>query len=656
MTASLFPSLRPLSRSILREVFAPPRTGKVWEWADQERYLSPEATNTPAPMRWSTDRVPFTRDIMADLTDPEVHHIVFVKPRQVAGTEIINNWVGHTIDWAPSPHLVVQSTGTSAKNWSKDRLDPMIRDTPSLRGKIRDGTRRRNRDDNIDRKAFPGGYVGIISGRSTAQLRMRPVGKIAYDERDESEEDLKGQGDPLEILMGATATFWDWKLFEVSTPLDWYTSPIWGSWKISDQRLYDVPCPYCNGMQPLVWRDGEGDEASPEGGEQYRLICDRDERDELIPESARYQCAQCSRLIEERWKASMLAAGVWTPRFPGRSVRGYRIGGLYSFLSWAEIIRRFQRTQHVSAKLKTFFNLVIGLPYREQGERIEPHYLEGRSESYGEEVDVPNGVAVLVLGTDVQGWGLENGVYGIGPEDQWWLIAQVQLEGDPGRPEVWELHAKLLAFPWRHASGRRLRVAAAAIDANYQPDAVHAYIMRQHQIERPVVATVGREGRGRPILTAPAKAQKWRKGRGSRPQSHILGTDAAKDALHSALRVKEPGPGYVHFPDQVYRGLDEDLPTYTENSVYFEQLTAEELKTVYEKGRPVRRWTLKDPNRRNDALDCASNARAAFLKLGPKVRANLKALAEILATPADLTPPVVPGARIRGRVRSRGLE
>lgn len=655
MTA--FPSLRPLSREVLHRVFAPPNDGTIVEWADQRRYLSPEATNTPAPMRWETDKVPYARQIMLDLTDPEIHHICFVKPRQVAGTEIINNWVGHTIDWAPSPMLVIQSTGLSARNWSKDRLGPMIRDCPTLRGKVRDGSRRRTRDDSLDRKAFDGGYIGVVSARSTAQLRMRPAGKIAYDERDESEEDLKGQGDPLEILKGATATFWDWKLFEVSTPIDWYTSPIWGSWKSSDQHLFHVPCPFCNAEQVLVWRDGEGDAATPEGGEKYRLVCEKDEQGELIAESARYECAACSRLIEERWKRSMMAAGHWIPEVPSRrEIRGYRIGGLYSFLSWAEIIRRFQGTKRIPAKLKTFFNLTIGLPFREQGERVEPHFLQLRAESYGEGVDVPAGVAVIVVGVDVQGWGLEVGVWGVGPAEEWWLICQLQLDGDPGQPEVWKLLDKALEHGWRHASGRTVRAAAMSIDGAYQPDQVHAFAGRHHRPDRPVIATIGRDGRGRPIVTAPPKAQKWRKGKASRPMPHILGTDAAKDTWHSALRVTEPGPGFVHFPDQIYRTLDEELPTYTDDQVFFEQLTAEELKTVYEKGRPVRKWVLKDPNRRNDAGDCANHARVAYARLGAKVHASLTALAAYLATPPEAVEPVASPPRYRGRIRSRGVE
>jgi phage terminase large subunit GpA-like protein len=658
MTASVYPPLRPLSRAVFHRVFAAPNEGSIVDWADRHRYLSPEATNTPSPMRWETTKVPYARQIMQDLTDPEIHHVCFVKPRQVAGTEIINNWVGHTIDWAPSPMLVIQPTETVARNWSKERLSPLIRDCPTLRPKVRDGSRRRTRDDSLDRKAFDGGYIAVVSAKSTAQLRMRPAGKIAYDERDESEEDLGGQGDPLEILKGATATFWDWKLFEVSTPLDWYTSPIWGSWKSSDQHLYHVPCPYCNGAQVLVWRDGEGESATPEGGDRYRLVCEKDEQGELIPESARYQCAHCERLIEERWKRSMMAEGQWVPQVPGRrEIRGYRIGGLYSFLAWAEIIRRFNGTKRIPAKLKTFVNLTLGLPYREEGERVEPHYLQLRAESYGEGVDLPMGVAVVVFGVDVQGDRLEVGVWAVGPEDQWWLVGQYQLDGDPAQPEVWHTLGAMLAYGWRHASGRTVTVAAVSIDAAYQTDRVHAFAAKHHRPERPVIATIGRDGRGRPILTAPPKAQKWQKGKGSRPKPHIMGTDAAKDAWHSALRLQEPGPGYVHFPDQVYRTLDDEVPIYSDDKVFFEQLTAEELKTVYVNGRPTRRWALKEEGRRNEALDCANHARVANARLGPKVQATYKTLAELLAIPPDKPASLpTPAVRTRGRIRSRGLE
>jgi phage terminase large subunit GpA-like protein len=445
------------------------------------------------------------------------------------------------------------------------------------------------------------------------------VGRIAADERDEWEVDLGGQGDPFALVQARASTFWDWKIFEASTPLDFETSAIWRSWRLSDQRLFEVPCPACGGRQPLVWRDGEGEEDRPEGAGQYRLVCEQDAAGELVPASARYQCAHCDVLIEERHKPAMLLAGQWVARHPQRAIRGYRLGGLYSpWHSWAALVEQFLTAKSHPATLKTFVNTRLGLPWHDVSEAVEPHFLEMRAEGYT--AAVPAGVGLLTCGVDVQADRLEAGVWGWGAGEESWVIAQRQLEGDPGQEEVWASLAALLRQPWPVAGGRTLLIASMAIDAGYQPDRVHRFCLRAHRAGRPVIATVGRDGRGRPLLTAPG-ASAMKRARQERHASHILGTDSGKDALASRLKVRTPGPLYVHFPSDL-------------DPVFFEQLTAEVVRTVYVNARPVRKWTLRD-GRRNEALDCAVLAHAALVKLGPRIRAQLGPLATQLTAPAE---------------------
>jgi phage terminase large subunit GpA-like protein len=81
-----------------------------------------------------------------------------------------------------------------------------------------------------------------------------------------------------------------------------------------------------------------------------------------------------------------------------------------------------------------------------------------------------------------------------------------------------------------------------------------------------------------------------------------VGVDTAKEAIYSRLRgVKEPGPGYCHFP------LDRDVG-------YFEQLTAEKKRVRYSKGFPVHYWWKPD-GKRNEALDIRVYGYTALLGL-----------------------------------------
>jgi phage terminase large subunit GpA-like protein len=78
----------------------------------------------------------------------------------------------------------------------------------------------------------------------------------------------------------------------------------------------------------------------------------------------------------------------------------------------------------------------------------------------------------------------------------------------------------------------------------------------------------------------------------------LVGVDTAKRDVYARLRIREPGPGYCHFPKT--RGHD-----------YFRMLTAETLKVRYHRGHPTYYWYLP-PGRRNEALDCRAYAYAAL--------------------------------------------
>ena len=63
--------------------------------------------------------------------------IVFMKAAQVGATEAGNNWIGYVIHHAPGPMLSVQPTVELAKRFSRQRIDPLIEECPSLRERVK---------------------------------------------------------------------------------------------------------------------------------------------------------------------------------------------------------------------------------------------------------------------------------------------------------------------------------------------------------------------------------------------------------------------------------------------------------------------------------------------------------------------------------------
>ena len=191
-------------------------------------------------------------------------------------------------------------------------------------------------------------------------------------------------------------------------------------------------------MQPLSWRDRET--------KAHRLIYQLDGGGEVIPSSVGYQCAQCSKLIPERYKQQMLDAGSWVATFPGRPVVGFAINALYSPWRdiWADLASEWVKAQRDPEKLKAFINLRLGETWEEQGFSLEPHDLRRRCERYTASeqdsearVDVPKGVGLLTAAVDVQDDRLVAVVKGWGAEEESWLIASDEFFGDPGQQPVW---------------------------------------------------------------------------------------------------------------------------------------------------------------------------------------------------------------------------
>jgi phage terminase large subunit GpA-like protein len=146
---------------------------------------------------------------------------------------------------------------------------------------------------------------------------------------------------------------------------------------------------------------------------------------------------------------------------------------------------------------------------------------------------------------------------------------------------------------------------------------------------------------GRPIAERPTLTTAHTKKRGGRVKVHLVqvGTDTAKNTLFHRLQVAEPGPGYIHF-------------SIKHRAEFFDQLTSEERHIRHKMGVPYHVWILPS-GKRNEALDCAVYALAAFRLLGPLDME--RRVARVQAGGSGST--AIGGTKKRGRrVRSRGVK
>ena len=152
-----------------RDGLTPDPALTVSEWADRHRVLSPRASAEPG--RYRTDRTPYMRAIMDALSPAHpARRIVFMKAAQVGATEAGNNWIGYVIHHAPGPMLAVQPTVELAKRFSRQRIEPLIEESPSLRERVKPA-RSRDAGNTVLSKEFPAG----LAGHHRRQQRGRPA-------------------------------------------------------------------------------------------------------------------------------------------------------------------------------------------------------------------------------------------------------------------------------------------------------------------------------------------------------------------------------------------------------------------------------------------------------------------------------------------------
>lgn len=567
----------------------------VSEWSDLHRMLSSKASAEPG--RWRTDRTPYLREIMDSLSvyDP-CQRIVFMKSAQVGGTEAGNNWLGYIIHHVPAPILYVQPTVDIAQKVSKQRVAPMIEETPALRERISE-SKSRDSSNTLTMKEFTGGVLMMTGANSAAGLRSMPVRFLFLDEIEAYPGDVEGEGDPIALAEKRTTTFARRKIFMVSTPAVKETSKVEKEYLKSDQRRYFVPCPDCGQKQWLRWR-GFNDDHDDARKNEYRL--------RWLDEGktrAGYVCEECGVLIEEHHKTTMLERGEWIATAEGDGVtRGYHISALYSpagWKSWVEILREFEECASDPAKLKTFVNTTLGETFEEAiSVRLDADGLAKRAEMYDMRT-VPAGGLVITAGVDVQDNRIEivQRAWGVGEES--WLVNRSVINGDPSTMEIWNQVLDVIDMDFTHESGVTMRTFAAAVDSGgHHTHEVYAFC-RKHR-SRHIFAIKGMSVPGKAALGKPTKQDINLKGQSIKRGAELwpLGVDTIKGMIYGRLKLSEPGAGVYHWPI----GLDGE---------YWQQLTAERQVTKVLNGYAKRVWTKK-AGARNEALDCEVYAFAAL--------------------------------------------
>lgn len=600
----------------------PPRT--VDEWAEAERVVPPE-TGTPWPGRWRTDHVPYLREIMRVMTlSHPCRRVTLLKSAQVGGSEAALSLLGQVMAETPAPCLVMLPSIDMMRRYNRTKLDPMIRATPALSRRVTEIVSRDEQASSSTFKAFPGGFVQLVTANSSSGLQMTSARVVIREEVAEYPDDVDGRGDPS-ALIEARALLYKGreKIVDISTPALEGACRVTAAYDLSSRGAWHIACPHCGERQPFEWEDLRW----PKGR----------------PEEAAYHCRGCGATIEHAQKNSLIAAGEWIHERPELLTEhaGYRINGLYSpVMTWGEIAAEWERTDSDMLARKVFVQQKLGRAWREAGEVPDWERLFERREEWPRGT-VPLGALILTAGVDVQRDRVECYVWGWGRQRRSWLIDKIVVIGSPAAWGTWEQVAAMLEARYPHAGGGSVPISMTAVDSGDGVTTAEVYAFVRRIGTRRVIAVKGRDAQQEPIIAGRAMDVTRSGRRIGRLKIWLVGVSTLKGELYGQLRLRrgdaESGeddlPGYVH------------LPQHTASEEVVRQLTAEELRRVKTRTGQYRLQWVR--TRANEALDCRIYARAAAALLGIDRMTDAqwdRVAAEIIASRDAAHPPAVQGA------------
>ena len=593
-------SLKTLNQAIRRPIqsLKPPEALTVSEWADKYRRLSPESAAEVGP--WRTKKTPYLKEVMDCFTDPRIRNIVMVAASQVGKSEAMNNIIGYIIDQDPGSILMIEPTNGDAKEYSKLRIAPMIRDCRTLRRKVA-ATLRGDTGNTILQKSYPGGILTMCGSTEAHALASKPIRYVLGDERDRWAVEAGKEGDPWALAMARQTTFYNAKSYECSTPTIKGYSPIEKSFNQGTRERWCSKCPHCGEYHNIRWQD-------------IRYSFETKEIDHVVTyivTEVYYVCPECGAISHEH--DMKRADAKWIAENPDAIKTGTRSFWLNAFcspwVSWEKIVTKYLAARKDTNQLKVVYNTLFGELWEERGGLANEDDYLARREEY--KAELPSGVLLLTCGVDVQDDRLEYEVVGWGLRKENWGIRRGQIMGRPDDVETWQTLDDIIDHVYRFSDNRGLKISATFVD-----DGGHftqnTRLECAKRIGKHVFDCKGFFGDGRPFTSPPKKVNIMIRGQyvGTCWQ-YQLGVDAGKQMIMDALKIQTPGPRFCHFPIGDDRGYGHS---------YFVGLLSEHL--VYkEHNRNPWVWEKIPGHERNEPLDCRNYALAAFTALAPDMDA-----------------------------------
>ena len=547
------------------KLLEPPERLSTKLYAEKHRWLTKEVTAFPGPM--DCMRTPFMLFFMECLDNIDIKIIVGRKSAQITWSETINSYISKHIDIDPQNIIMAFPRTASGSAYAKEKIRPMIASNPRLLAKIGNPEK-----CSFDFYKFPGGFLKLVTAGSATALKSTSAPILIVEEPDDLKEDLKGQGDALEIFTERQKTYEERKLIYGGTPSEEGFSKVDVAFKQSNQMFYYVRCTTCL--------------------EEHTLSFDNLKYDKYLdgridvtyglhnPKTAYYQCPHCSAIWDDERKNAAVLEAInrhdkgWKAT-ANSDIYGFAFNELLSnfpgsslvMLAGKKLKAEVEADKGKDGKLKSFVNNSMGLAYSPKTSNVTGDALHKQRLDYPEMVVPANGV-VLTMGVDVQHNRFAIIIRAWGRNGNSWLVYWGELYGYVKDPEdaVWKALTELYLGKVPHALGSEdapisLPISALSIDSGdgNTTQLVYNWVKQVQRYNKYTYATKGSSDAGahkKEIFTVPSNpdgitsaSKRKTMAETSGIHVYIVGTQQAKDEVLRKLSLTGSKDRSYHYKD-----------------------------------------------------------------------------------------------------------
>lgn len=499
---TLFDSLESMIVQTAESV-RPPERLTVSEAAAKYRKLNnPGAYVGP----WLNEMAPYLVEPQDVLTSTSHTAMIFAGPAQCGKTDIFLNWQTHTVICDPADMVLVQTSQTTARDFSLRRIDRLHRHSKDVGARL---IQRRDADNTYD-KQYASGMLLTLSWPAINELSGKPIPRLWLTDYDRMPQDVDGEGSPFDLARKRATTFGSHGMCAAeSSPGFVITHPKWmpsskheapptkgilALYNRGDRRRWYWRCTNCK--QPfepdfslLNYPDSADIVEAAEMATMKCPFCEIDyHHDPVDGQPGKYEMNKSGRWIKDGqiWMPDNSIAGTGTRS----EIASFWLKGVAAaFVSWKTLVTNYLTAQKEyeangsEEALKTTINTDQGMPYTPKSLASDrmPEELKNRAKALGQR-EVPPGVRFLTAAVDVQKNRFVVQVHGTGIGKDVWIVDRFEvkkskrLDADgehlwvnPGAyREDWKILVEevlMKTYPLMDGSGRRMGVKLVICDS-----------------------------------------------------------------------------------------------------------------------------------------------------------------------------------------------